>query len=446
MKNSNRRQFLQTSAAALAPTFVPSCVLGTPNQAAANDRTNVGIIGLGSRGFNLLDSFLRQPDTQVVAICDVDEIHYRDKEWGTGRMMGRRGGTKAVTDYYANSKSGTRRSKPFVSGDFRELCDRPDVDIVVVATPDHWHALCTVEALRAGKDVYCEKPVTHTFREGQIVYREVEKQKAIFQTGSQQRSGTEFRRAVELVLNGHIGNITSVEVGLPAGYSKPQSDTKDNRVPAHLDYNFWCGPAEKLPYMRARHHRWWRGHRAYGGGVLMDWIGHHNDIAHWGLGMDKSGPISIEALGWTFPETDVYNTPMDYTIRCEFESGITTTISTSNAGGTKFIGEEGWIHVNRGKLIASNDQWLKPAFEIGETKAYKSENHTRNFLDCVRSRTECISPAETTHRSITPGHLAYIANQLGSKLTWDPKTESFENEAANKLLHADTMRKPWSLS
>jgi predicted dehydrogenase len=429
-----------------APAIVPAAALGLNNTTAAGERITVGVIGLGSRGFNLLDSFLAQPDVQVVAICDVDEVHYRDNPWGKGRLMGRRGAEKTVSQTYAQKKSGSAGSGLFVTGDFRDVCSRSDVDAIVIATPDHWHALCTLQALRSGKDVYCEKPITHTFHEGQTVYREVAKQKAVFQTGSQQRSTAEFHKAVELVLNGHIGRITSVEVGLPPGYDKPMGDTSVSRIPAHLDYDFWCGPAEKLPYMRARHHRWWRGHRAFGGGVLMDWIGHHNDIAHWGLGMDKSGPTSIEAVDWTFPDTDVYNTPLQYEIRCEYSGGITTTISTRHRSGTKFVGEDGWIHVDRGKLAASSDAWLQSGFDVGHIRAYDSHDHTRNFLDCVLSRQECIAPAETAHRSVTPGHLGYISNQLGRKLSWNAATESLNDDRANELLHEEIMRTPWSLT
>ena len=380
----NRRQFHQTlalgAASAMAGvSLVPASALGR-GQVSPGERLTLGVIGLGSRGFNLLDEFLQHPDAQIVAICDVEKLHYRDRVWGRGTAHGRKAGKQRVETAYAKQKSSTLAKGLAVYSDYRELIQHKDLDAVVVATPDHWHAKCTLDALRAGKDVYCEKPVTHLFHEGQLVYREVAKQKAVFQTGSQQRSAEEFHRAVELIFNDHIGDIRQIEVGLPAGYPKPQGDTKVIATPESLDYEMWCGPAPKLPYMRARHHRWWRGHRAYGGGVLMDWIGHHNDIAHWALRVDRSGPTKVEAVDWTFPKTDVYDSPHHYTIKCEYRGGVTSTISSKNKMGTKFIGERGWIHVTRGKLSASDARLLSPKLIVGEKRVFKSPGHTKNCL------------------------------------------------------------------
>jgi predicted dehydrogenase len=268
----------------------------------------------------------------------------------------------------------------------------------------------------------------------------------VFQTGSQQRSDPIFRHAVELVINGHIGPVRRVEVGLPPGYDQPQGDATVRQPPDTIDYDMWCGPAPVLPFMRARHHRWWRGHRAYGGGVLMDWIGHHNDITHWALGMDHRGPRSVEAVGWTFPDTAVYNTPHQYEIRCEYEGGVTTSISSRHGIGSKFIGDEGWIYVRRGKLEASDPRLAKLDFECGPKQVYRSENHTRNFLDCVRARKECIASADIAHRSITPGHLGYVSQALGRRLSWDAKREQvIGDEAANRLLLEVEYREPWKL-
>jgi len=392
---------------------------------------------LGSRGFNLIDGFLKEKDAEIVAICDVDSFHYRDRAWGVGTAYGREPAKGRIEKQ--------SETDLMVTDDFRELCGRSDIDAIVVATPDHWHARCTIEALQNGKDVYCEKPVTHTFHEGQQVYREVAKQKAVFQTGSQQRSDAKFRRAVELVRNGLLGAIEKVEVGLPPGYDSPQGDTEIVEPPKTLDYDFWCGPAPKLPYMRARHHRFWRGHRAYGGGVLMDWIGHHNDIAHWALDLDQSGPTQVEAVGWTFARNNAYNTPHHYEIQCDFADGVTSIISTKNTAGTKIIGEDGWLFVTRGKLETSDPRWSTKDFRPGAESVYESNNHVRNFLDCVKSRKACIAPAETAHRSITPGHLAYVSNSLGRALQWNPKSEQIVgDEAANSLLQRHKYRSPWA--
>ncbi|MCA9249386.1 MAG: hypothetical protein KDA42_19830, partial [Planctomycetales bacterium] len=247
-----------------------------------------------------------------------------------------------------------------------------------------------------------------------------------------------------LVRNGHLGPIKHIEVGLPPGYDRPQGDSQVIAPPKQLDYDFWCGPAPKLPYMRARHHRWWRGHRAFGGGVLMDWIGHHNDIAHWALDQDHAGPTSVEAVGWTFPETDVYNTPHQYEIRCEYSGGAESSIASRHPTGLKLIGETGWVFVTRGKIRASVERWLKPDFQVGERRVYRSDNHMRNFLDCVKSRKACVAPAETAHRSITPGHLGYVSQTLGRAIDWDASTESVVGDPqANELLAELHYRAPW---
>lgn len=446
-KTITRRQFIQAAAtAASVPTIVSASSLGFGGVKAPSDRITLGVVGLGARASQLISEFLRQSDAQIVSICDVDSLHYRDRPWGKGQAYGREPTKERIEQHYAAEKSGTKHKGLQVVDDFRQVCSRDDIDAVVVATPDHWHALCTVTALRSGKDVYCEKPVTHAFAEGQIVCGEVAKQKAVFQTGSQQRSDQRFRQAVELVMNGHLGKVRQVEVGLPPGYDMPMGDTTVKDPPEHLDYDFWCGPSRVLPYMRARHHRWWRGHSAYGGGVLMDFIGHNNDIAHWGLGMDRLGPMRVEARNWKKPLTDIYDTPREYEILCDYPGEVTVRISSRNPIGIKFIGEEGWIYVNRSRLSASDKQWTKTGFGPGPKKAYASPGHVRNFLDCVKSRAECVAPAETAHRSITPGHLGYVSNQLSRPLRWDAKREQvIDDNEADKLLRRHQYRKPWSL-
>jgi predicted dehydrogenase len=441
---TSRREFLASTATAVALPTIASAQRTT----SPNDRIQIGVIGLGSRGYNLIDALIgHQSQSRIVAICDVDVTHYRDREWGKGTAFGLIPAKKKIQTAYANRKSGAGDDGLSAYTDFRELIARSDIDAVIVATPDHWHAHCTLAALRAGKDVYCEKPVTHLFSEGQKIYREVEKRKSVFQTGSQQRSDWRYRRAVELARNGRLGEISEVQVGLPPGYDKPQGDTATTKIPKQLDYDFWCGPAPLLPYMRARHHRWWRGHRAYGGGVLMDWIGHDNDIAHWAIDMDDSGPELIEAIDWTFPETDVYDTPHQYTIRCQYDGGIQSTISSRHEQGLKLIGTDGWVFVRRGKLVASDARFVAEDFDPGAKKEYKSTDHMGNFLESVRTRKSCIAPAETAHRSITPGHLGYVSHALGRPLQWDPRGETVvEDEAANKLLQRISYREPWSAS
>jgi len=434
--SSTRRSFLSAASAVVAlPTIVAPSALGR-GTTAPNDKITVGVVGLGARAFSLIDSLLGQKVAQITVVCDVDEFHYRDRKWGTGTAYGRRAAKEKILK--------RTKTAPAVTDDFREVCQRDDLDAVIVATPDHWHALCTLEALRHGKDVYCEKPVTHTFHEGQQVYREVAKQNRIFQTGSQQRSDRLFRRAVELVRNGHLGDLQRVEVGLPPGYDKPQGDATVILPPEHLDYDLWCGPAPKLPYMRARHHRWWRGHRAFGGGVLMDWIGHHNDIAHWAMDVDDSGPVRVEAVNWEFPRTDVYDTPRKYEIACEYKGGVKSSISSQHPMGTRLIGTDGWVHVTRGRIRASVPEWAQSGFSPGSVRVYESSDHMANFLAGVRSRRACIAPAETAHRSITPGHLGYVSHALGRAIRWNPGQEIVEDDAeANELLQKNQYRAPW---
>ena len=227
----DRRRFLKHSAAALAaPTIVPASALGRDGETAPSNRINLGVVGLGSRGFNLLHEFLAHSDARVTALCDVHKLHYRDLPWGKGPAMGRDAAQDAVAKWFAAGKTSSDPKQLFITDDFREVCDRDNIDAVVVATPDHWHAVCTLTALAAGKDVYCEKPLTHTFAEGQLVYQEVARRKAVFQTGSQQRSDAPFRHVVELVANGHLGKIHRVEVGLPSGYAEPMGDPTVTRA------------------------------------------------------------------------------------------------------------------------------------------------------------------------------------------------------------------------
>ena len=433
----SRRRFLGTTAltAMAVPTIVPGSVLGRAEVAPSN-RITVGLIGSGSRGTGVMGSFLREADVQVIATCDPYETH---DGGGRNRKLGRKPAAEAV-----GKKYGTKPCNTY--DDFRKLCARRDLDAVIVATPDHWHALQTLEALQNGKDVYCEKPVTHFFSEGQAVYREAAKQKAIFQTGSQQRSDRRFRHAVEVVLNGVIGKVKEVQVGLPTGHDKDRGDSTEYDYSNHANYQMWTGPAPLLPYVAARHHWNWRWHLAYGGGQLMDWIGHHNDICHWALGEDNGGPTRVEAKNFTKSKAKSYDSPPRYEVHCEYAGGIKTSIGTHNRMGVKVIGENGWVYVTRGRIEASNPAWAKLDFNAGKIEAYSSPGHTRNFLDGVRNRKQAICPAETAHRSITPGHLGYISNALGRALKWDPKKEQIiGDKEAGALINKSDYRKPWVL-
>lgn len=428
-----RRQFIKKSAIFSAPLIIPSSVLGQGGATAPSGHIGLGLIGCGGQGSRVFNGLLNSNKVRGLAVCDTDK----------NRMNGLKNG---VDRRYAKDKQGGTIKGCTAHDDFREICSRDDIDAVVIGTPDHWHAVAAMTALRAGKDVYCEKPITHLFAEGQALYKEVAKRKAIFQTGSQQRSDTRFRMAVEVVLNGLIGKIQKVEVGLPTGKGTNDEGKVAQEIPDHLNYDMWCGPSRLLPYNKNRLHYQWRWCLDYGGGQLMDWIGHHNDIAHWGLGLDKSGPVKVESKGFRYPEKGMYDNPIDYSILSTYADGYTVSISNKNAMGVKWIGEDGWIYVKRGKIDASNRQWITESFDRGPVKAYASRSHYENFIEGVLTRKECICPAETAHRSITPGHLGYVSDALGRALEWDPAKEVVVGDAeADKLLKTIDYRGEWKL-
>jgi predicted dehydrogenase len=429
-----RRQFIKHSAIFSAPLIIPSSVLGQGGQVAPSKRIGLGLIGCGGQGSGVFNGLLNSKEVQGIAVCDPDGQHLQKAK-------------ENVEKRYAKEKESGSYKGCATYGDFRELCARDDIDAVVVGTPDHWHAIAALAALRAGKDVYCEKPVTHLFAEGQAICAEVAQRKAIFQTGSQQRSDTRFRIAVEIVLNGLIGKVKHVEVGLPTGNGSNEDGKIAQPIPDFLNYDMWCGPSRLLPYHKDRLHWNWRWCLDFGGGQLMDWIGHHNDIAHWGLDLDKSGPVKVEAKGFRYPDKGMYDQPLDYEVLSTYAGGYTISISNKNKMGTKWIGEDGWVFVDRGKIDASNQDWIRESFDRGPKKAYQSRDHRQNFIEGVLTRKECICPAETAHRSITPGHLGYVSDRLGRALKWDPAKEVvIDDPEADKLLKTVSYRGDWKLA
>jgi predicted dehydrogenase len=431
-KRSSRRGFLATAAGALAvPYFVPGTALGKNGAVAPSERITIGVIGIheGGMGGHNARVFMRHTDAQVVAVCNVDKEHLD-------------GAAGLVDKNYGNHDCAKFT-------DFRELIARDDIDAVCVATPDHWHALCAIAAANAKKDIYCQKPITHTFAEGQALVAAVKKNDVIFQTGSQQRSDWRFRRAVEIVRNGLIGKVRHVEIGLPTGHRESPGDAKFQDPPAHVDYDFWCGPSEKLPYCTKRLHWDWRWHLSYGGGQLMDWIGHHNDIAHWSMHCDQTGPVEVQAVDFAYArDRSVWNSAWRYEVFCRYEDGTTTSLSNTYENGCRWIGDDGWVFVTRGQARASRREWFEESFKPGPVEVYRSGEHERNFLDCIKSRTPCICPAETGHRSITPGHLGMLSEALGGRrLRWDPKNEKvIGDDEADRLLKKVEYRAPWSLA
>ncbi len=415
-----RRQFLKVSsvAALTAPMVVPSWGATGPN-----DRITMGFIGVGTQGGYLLQNFLNHPGTQVLAVCDVD----------TNRRQHHRG---KVEEFYKIKQDsdfkGCAEHK-----EFRELIERKDIDTVVIAAPDHWHAYIAIMAANAGKDIYCEKPLSLTIHEARAMVNATRKNNRVFQTGSMQRSSGEFRKACELVRNGRIGKVKQVIVDV-GGPSRP-CDLPEEPMEPGLNWDMWLGPAPKRGYNSIlsprgvhKHFPDWRNYREYSGGMMTDWGAHHFDIAQWGLGMDESGPVEI------IPPADPRATKG---LRYIYANGV--EVLHGDSGGVLFIGTEGKILVNRGKFEATPEAIGKEPLGPNAIRLYKSDNHAKDFLDCVRSRKRPICDVEVGCRSVTVCHLGNIAYWTHKRLKWDPRNEKFVGDTeADKWLDRDK-RDPW---
>jgi len=424
-----RRQFLRTAAGVAAgaivfPYVVPSSALDGAGNTAPSDRITLGFIGSGKQSTHLIRSFLNSPGTQVLAVCDVDKLKLQR-------------GQKMIADYYARKTSRAYNSCESY-GDFRDLIARDDIDAVVISTPDHWHAIMVIQAAQAGKDIYCEKPLSQTIVEGRAMVNAVRRYGRVFQTGSMQRSDRRFRFACELVRNGYIGEIKHVTVSV--GGPPEDKPLLAEPVPDYLDWDMWVGPAlwrpyssELSPHISVDVFPHWRYHSSFGGGAMTDWGAHHFDIAQWGLGMDDTGPVEIIP-----PDGKDYKV-----LTYKYANGI--TIACDKANGILFTGTEGKVEVNRGYL-RTWPEGLKDA-QIGPDKVhlYESNNHYTDWLNAIRTRSRPICDIEIGCRSVTVCHLGNIAYKLGRKLLWDPKRELFVADTnANRLLKR-AMRSPWHL-
>ncbi len=465
----SRRRFLAATSAAIGvPTFIPASALGlgADGRPAPSNRITMGVVGWGMQGPGNTGNFMRQADCQVVASANIDKAHL-------AKSLG------AINGHYKNQDCKGYH-------DYREMMARKDIDAVMLAVPDHWHALIAVEAARNGKDIYGEKPLARTIVEQQAIVKAVQANKRIWQTGSWQRSEKNFHYGAEIVRNGLIGRITRVEVGLPSGHAdfagtgktlleklgKLEQPVKDlskvlpgseamklavSEAPANLDYEFWIGPAKMEPYALARGHMNWRWNYNTGGGQLLDWIGHHGDIAHWGLGNDDTiGPSEIEGSG-DFPDpTALWNTCTKYQITCKYPHDITVVIAGGHRdirGGTKWIGTDGWVWVNRGNAFeSSNKEWEAARSLPDDLRKVKlpfttgSAGHYRNFLDSIKSRQPTVSPVEVAHHSALPGHLGLIAMLAGRKIRWDAAAERIIDDADAARHLGRGYRAPWALT
>jgi len=421
-----RRAFLQglsvAGAAAAVPSIVPASVLGAD---APSNKIVMGGIGLGGMGRGDLGGFLGDSRVRVVAVCDVDARH---------RAMAKR----MVDGRYKNQDCRTYH-------DFREMLGRERLDAVFTALPDHWHALPAIAAAKAGCDIHGQKPFARSIREGRAMVDAVERYGRIWQTGSQQRSDGRFRFACELVRNGYIGKVRRVEVGLPTG--GPGGDPTPKPVPEGLDWDFWLGPAPWRPYQGFGPHWNWRWILDYSGGQLTDWCGHHVDIAHWGLGLDYTGPTVIKPIRAVYPKSGLYDAPTEYEFVCTYANGVEISVTNNrvNPQGTKWIGDDGWVYVRRGFIDAEPKHLLQEKIGPGQIQLYRSGGHKRNFIDCVISRKQTICPAEVGHRSISVGLLGEIAMLTGRTIRWDPEKEEIIDDPGASELLGRSYREPWQL-
>jgi len=419
----SRRAFVASAAAAAVPLIVPRASLGDDKKPRANSRLAVGFIGMGYQMGGHLGYMLGQQDVQVLAVCEVDKTR-------------RENAKKRVEDHYAkDEKKGTYKGCDAYF-DFHELTNRKDIDAVVIATPDHWHAIPALEALKNGKDVYCEKPLTLTIHEAKALIDATRKYERVFQTGSQQRSEKGFRVACELVRNGRIGKVKTVYVNV-GGPSKPCDLPEENMEPG-LDWDRWLGPAPTRPYNSVlsprgvhKHFPNWRNYREYSGGMMTDWGAHHFDIAQWGLGMDESGPVEI------IPPEDP---KAERGVKYIYANGVEVIHAEKddmgkNVNGVTFVGESGRVFVNRGYLASDPADLHKQNLGEKDVHLYESPGQQKDWLNCIKSRKRPICDVEIGARSVTVCHLGNLAYWNHRKLRWDPKEWRFVNDAeADKWL------------
>lgn len=405
----------------------------------------MGVIGTGNQGIGDLKGFLRDERVQIVAVCDVNK---ESPGYWDGAIGGREPARQFVEWHYARErKSGTYRGCSTYE-DFRQLLARKDIDTVLIALPDHWHSIPVIQAAKAGKDIYGEKPLALTIAEGRAMANAVKKYGRVFQCGSQQKSDARFRKACEIVRNGRIGKLHTVLCGLPGGtpdFGKTQDRQEPEAVPDGFNYDMWLGPAPDAPYAPGRCHVNFRWVLDYSGGQITDWGGHHPDIAQWGMGVEMGGPIAIENGKATWAKEKIWNTATEFHFEAVYANGVKMIVSNKVRGGVKFQGSEGWVWVNRGGMETGPTSLMDYEPAENEIRLPRSPGHMRNFIDCVKSRQEPVAPIEQAHRSITVAHLGNIALRLGRNVKWDPAAEKFiGDEKANEML-SRPMRKPWSL-
>ena len=457
--NVTRRSFLKTSLKGAVgssiiisgfPTIVPATVFG---KNAPSNRINIGAIGNGriSRGHDL-PGVLKYDYTRVIAVCDVDAKRATD-----GRTL--------VNEYYSK-----RDGKPFdgvtVYNDYRELIKNKDIDAVLISTPDHTHAMIAMAAAKAGKHIYMQKPASLTISEGRIVSDYVQKSGVVFQIGSQQRSSEQFRYAAELVRNGRIGQLKTVYVGLPGDPSG--EDEREMAIPSNLNYDMWLGSTPEVYYTEKRVHPQndydrpgWLRCEQFGAGMITGWGSHHIDSAHWGMGMERSGPIEVWGHA-DFPKKGLWNVHGIFKTEALYANGVKMVVSNELPNGIKYEGSEGWIFVTRGNyqatssdpvsnsdgtrpLDASDQKIIKSVIGPNEFHFMVSKDHHGNWLESIRDKKPNIAPVEEAHRSCSTCLVHHIVMKLDRKVYWDPANEKFKDDAeANKML-SRPQRSPYGI-
>jgi len=424
----SRRKFLSQAAVISTFMIVPRYVLGGKGYTAPSDKINIGFIGLGRQGNGLSNNFMNLEDVQVVAASDVYAIKRDNFIAKTNKFYAEKSGQSS----YAGCKG---------YNDFRELLAVKDINAVVIATPDHWHAVIAVKSAEAGKDIYCEKPLSLTVKEGRAMIKATRKYDRVFQTGSMQRSAPEFRQTAELIRNGYLGEIKTIKVsvgGPPLPYDLPKET-----LPEGLDWNMWLGPNEFVHYNNqiapapgadiwAR----WRYYKGLGGGDLTDWGAHMFDIVQWSLDMDESGPTQI------IPPNGKDVPFLTY----KYENDITVNLENFGKNhAIRFVGTEGQLDVQRKLLETSKPELATRVIGDNEKKVYKSENHYRDFTSAIRSRKKPICDIETGHRSATVCNLGNIAFELNRPLKWNPKKENFRKDSDANALLGRKLKAEWDI-
>jgi predicted dehydrogenase len=436
----HRRYFLKTLAATTAtaaatsafPQIVRAETLGRNTAASPGNRLAIALIGCGGQGRGDMGAFLASKRAQVVALCDPDD-EMRDKALAR------------VRETYGETAA------PFTTRDYREIISRPDIDAVLIATPDHWHCLAATAAARAGKHIYCEKPAASSIPEGRAMVGAITRAGVTCQIGSQQRSTSEFQRAIDLARGGWLGKITSVKVGLPRDTQmrpKNPPPPRPEQIPDTFDYNHWLGPCEALPYFKDRVHFQWRWSFAFAGGQVSDWIGHHYDIAALALNVARQQPVAIRNARATFiNDSPLYNTARDYSFEAHYANGAVIDVSSAHRDGLTITGSEGWVYVARGKIDCSSET-LRRLVIPAQSRIFANgpKNHMDQFIDAALTGSAPRCPVNEAHNIAAAAHLANAAFRSGrSELRWNPDTETPIDAPDTAPFLRRTYRAPWVL-